>query len=525
MALVVLCLALGTLASSASVPVLVRSWSVDQVCRHFYAHHADLQFTKQIRLRQVDGHALCSQTFLSEQLVDFGLVYGVRARYETEIGALCNSQPAVSSFSYLTSRLKEIALTPGLIAKLGAVLSALLAMLAKMRVAISWCKACTRRSPLPPSSPSAPTPSSPSPAPSSPPAPSTSQQEQQQPPEENKGHALRSELAGEARYQLGLIYLSGGREDKIMAIKCFAEASLHDHRLAQHKLHECYSTNVGVSNLEEAKEVDWKATENENRAAQFLLGLRYEHGRGVAQNHKQAVEWYTKAAVHEHEASQWALGCCYTHGIGVALDTEKGFDWYTRAAKHGDVFAQTNLAHYYREIFLSKTAVEWLTKAAVQEHADAEFHLAFYYFDGRGVAEDRLKAIELTTKAAVRGHAVAQYMLGRLCQIGSPSLKVNKDITKAVEWYTKAAVTVQGHGVAITCPSGHGLISFATLKPTFSCGFCKQLFPVGTQLHGCHQFLEGNASCNFFCCPACLAKKMISTRNRKLEKLREGHFN
>jgi TPR repeat protein len=55
--------------------------------------------------------------------------------------------------------------------------------------------------------------------------------------------------------------------------------------------------------------VEWcqKEAEQGNAEAQFELGWRYEHGRGVPKDVRKAVEWYRKAAAQGNKSAQNAL--------------------------------------------------------------------------------------------------------------------------------------------------------------------------------------------------------------------------
>jgi TPR repeat protein len=82
------------------------------------------------------------------------------------------------------------------------------------------------------------------------------------------------------------------------------------------------------------------------------------------------------------------------------------------------------------------TAVRTLVAQAEQGDRDAMFRLAVAYQNGRGVAEDDLKAVELYRKAAAKGDARAMANLGVMYSRGEG---VAKDDSAAIAWYTKAA--------------------------------------------------------------------------------------
>ena len=58
------------------------------------------------------------------------------------------------------------------------------------------------------------------------------------------------------------------------------------------------------------------------------------------------------------------------------------------------------------------------------------------YRDGKGVNKDITKAIELFTKSATLGHADAQNNLAAIYLRGED---ISQDINKAIYWYTKLA--------------------------------------------------------------------------------------
>jgi TPR repeat protein len=55
--------------------------------------------------------------------------------------------------------------------------------------------------------------------------------------------------------------------------------------------------------------LDWfrKAAEQGHAGAQDNLGLRYEHGQGVEQDHGIAAHWYRKAAEQGFAGAQYHL--------------------------------------------------------------------------------------------------------------------------------------------------------------------------------------------------------------------------
>lgn len=69
--------------------------------------------------------------------------------------------------------------------------------------------------------------------------------------------------------------------------------------------------------------------------SQRNLGVMFENGNGVEQNHEKAIEWYTKSATSGY--SQAFLDLCAAYSIGPAtiLDKDKAIFWCTKADQHG----------------------------------------------------------------------------------------------------------------------------------------------------------------------------------------------
>ncbi|MBL8038769.1 MAG: sel1 repeat family protein [Nitrospira sp.] len=67
-------------------------------------------------------------------------------------------------------------------------------------------------------------------------------------------------------------------------------------------------------------------------SAQFYLGLMYEKGRGVRQDHSMALIWFLKAAAQGYAGPQNNLGLMYERGRGVRKDVVRALMWYIIAA-------------------------------------------------------------------------------------------------------------------------------------------------------------------------------------------------
>ena len=85
--------------------------------------------------------------------------------------------------------------------------------------------------------------------------------------------------------------------------------------------------------------------------SQHQLGYMYDHGRGVAQDYKQARVWYEKAAAQDHPRALNNLGVMYAQGKGVTPSWRRALrEYYKRAIQLGDSTARENLGDLIRDI-------------------------------------------------------------------------------------------------------------------------------------------------------------------------------
>jgi TPR repeat protein len=89
-----------------------------------------------------------------------------------------------------------------------------------------------------------------------------------------------------------------------------------------------------------------KATSGDAKS-QVLVGESFAAGNGVAQDYKQAAEWYRKAADQRDASGQVHLAALYRDGKGVARDMKQAADWYSKAAEQGDPTAQGTIGVLY----------------------------------------------------------------------------------------------------------------------------------------------------------------------------------
>jgi TPR repeat protein len=78
--------------------------------------------------------------------------------------------------------------------------------------------------------------------------------------------------------------------------------------------------------------------------AQYNIGLMYDQGKGVPQDHVQAAAWYRKAGEQGHRVAQHNIGVMYANGQGVPQDSATAVAWYRKAGEQGLSSASTTSA-------------------------------------------------------------------------------------------------------------------------------------------------------------------------------------
>ena len=247
--------------------------------------------------------------------------------------------------------------------------------------------------------------------------------------------------------------------------------SLKDHTSPEFKDAASHTSTSKVSESD-SFEVIKAAAVSGDPIAQFYLGQRYEEGKDVEQDNRQAFYWYKQAAEQGDVYAQFNVGNMYYSGRGVEGDDDQSFIWFRKAAEQGDADAQLNVGFMYENgegvEEDQKQAFIWYLKAAEQGLADAQFTVGAKYKKGEGVKADKSQAFIWYLKAAEQGHADAQFTVGAKYKKGEG---VEADQRQAFIWYLKAAE--QGHadaqrnvgakykkGEGVKCDEGEAFIWF-----------------------------------------------------------------
>jgi TPR repeat protein len=92
------------------------------------------------------------------------------------------------------------------------------------------------------------------------------------------------------------------------------------------------------------RKVDTAMEEQRHEAEKnYLRGVQFAEGDGVAKDYSAAAGFYRKAAEAGYAPAQYDLAYLYEMGLGVERDMKQAAIWYRKAADQGEPEAQNNL--------------------------------------------------------------------------------------------------------------------------------------------------------------------------------------
>ena len=116
--------------------------------------------------------------------------------------------------------------------------------------------------------------------------------------------------------------------------------------------------------------------------AQFLRGLSFASGRGIAQDYVQPAQCYSEAAEQNHSSAELHLALLCRQGQGAARDEAKFLMWLTKAANQGNAAAQYWLGVQQYLVCRNSSkgataegrieALKWVRLSAAQAYRGAE---------------------------------------------------------------------------------------------------------------------------------------------------------
>ena len=130
-----------------------------------------------------------------------------------------------------------------------------------------------------------------------------------------------------------------------------------------------------------------------NAEAVYHLGMAYQTGSGVAQDHRKALEAFRRAAALGDPLGAYKLGCYYAGQDGEVLtpDMEQALRYKLVAAKAGYALAQQDVGVIYAMTGKVAEGLAWAERSAAQGWSGGLMTLASAYKAAPGVSPDPAK--------------------------------------------------------------------------------------------------------------------------------------
>jgi len=169
--------------------------------------------------------------------------------------------------------------------------------------------------------------------------------------------------------------------------------------------------------------------------AQYVLGLQFWRGRGVARNDADAARWLASAAEQNHSDAMTDLAAMYRQGEGVEKDARRAFSLLMQAAELDNAAAQYDVGQAYQQgVGVSKDTIRaryWL------ERADA----------AESVQEAKRRPPGATLEAGIANKPFTALPVGcRPTRPPSYAMRVNNvtEVTGAIAMYIDGEAQVRG---------------------------------------------------------------------------------
>ncbi|MEQ9240797.1 hypothetical protein [Roseovarius indicus] len=242
-----------------------------------------------------------------------------------------------------------------------------------------------------------------------------------------KAYAVASDL-GYVRANLGLavIHSEGPLHlrDEIKAVRFLQRGFAAGDAEAAFLLGERYQAGKGVLKSDKkAAEAFRVAADGGMAEAQFQLAMALRNGKGVTYDTKAARTYFTKASDQGHVEAKVELARMYLYGIGGSANRFVARKLYIDAAEAGHAYAAERLAQAYRwgddlaGVNQSKAA-EYYHKAVDNGSLRALADLGYFYMYGVAVPENKAKAISYYRRGVAKGDGLAEYYLGSAYRYG-----------------------------------------------------------------------------------------------------------
>ncbi|TFK12511.1 Protein sel-1-like protein 1 [Platysternon megacephalum] len=272
---------------------------------------------------------------------------------------------------------------------------------------------------------------------------------------EEQSNKRRQMQEAEDVYQTGMKILneSSKKAQKKEAYQYLLKAADMNHTKAMEKV--SYALLFGdylKQNIQSAKELFEKLTEEGSPKGQTALGFLYASGLGVNSSQAKALVYYTFGALGGNLIAHMILGYRYWGGIGVLQSCESALTHYRLVANHvasdisltgGTVVQRIRLADEVENPgmasgMLEEDLIQYYQFLAEKGDVQAQVGLGqLHLHGGRGVEQNHQRAFEYFNQAANAGNSHAMAFLGKMYSEGSDIIPQSNET--ALQYFKKAA--------------------------------------------------------------------------------------
>uniref|UniRef100_A0A8C5K933 Protein sel-1 homolog 1 n=1 Tax=Jaculus jaculus TaxID=51337 RepID=A0A8C5K933_JACJA len=272
---------------------------------------------------------------------------------------------------------------------------------------------------------------------------------------EEEAAKRRQMLEAEMIYQTGMKILNGStrKVQKREAYRHLQKAAGMNHTKALERV--SYALLFGdhlTQNIQAAKEMFEKLTEEGSPKGQTALGFLYASGLGVNSSQAKALVYYTFGALGGNLIAHMVLGYRYWAGIGVLQSCESALTHYRLVANHvasdisltgGSVVQRIRLPDEVENPgmnsgMLEEDLIQYYQFLAEKGDVQAQVGLGqLHLHGGRGVEQNHQRAFDYFSLAANAGNSHAMAFLGKMYSEGSDIVPQSNET--ALHYFKKAA--------------------------------------------------------------------------------------
>ncbi|KAI5767799.1 SEL1L [Gulo gulo luscus] len=272
---------------------------------------------------------------------------------------------------------------------------------------------------------------------------------------EEEAAKRRQMQEAEMMYQTGMKILNGSnkKSQKREAYRYLQKAAGMNHTKALERV--SYALLFGdylTQNIQAAKEMFEKLTEEGSPKGQTALGFLYASGLGVNSSQAKALVYYTFGALGGNLIAHMVLGYRYWAGIGVLQSCESALTHYRLVANHvasdisltgGSVVQRIRLPDEVENPgmnsgMLEEDLIQYYQFLAEKGDVQAQVGLGqLHLHGGRGVEQNHQRAFDYFNLAANAGNSHAMAFLGKMYSEGSDIVPQSNET--ALHYFKKAA--------------------------------------------------------------------------------------